>query len=551
MRWLLPAICLTVPTAALADPFGKGVSTPVTKTEQRLAMARLSERRGEGDKARAIYDQILKDGSPEAKAEAHHRLGIIDAKNGKPEPAANHFRQAVAASPENAEILSDIGYFNYVQGNFADAEQKLRKAVELSPKNPAYKNNLALVLGRAGRFQDSYQMFRAAGGEASAANNVGYLYAQQGKVDEAEKQYSRALTVNARLRPAAEGLVQIARHKENVAKMESGAAPAPVATKPRLQQPGEPLVVRKSVSRKVVVAAAEDAPVTDAEPAGGLVESSDQPTRESAIQPVSRRTRAAKLTPKSEANQSEPTETIVSPKSVLQQRAELESEDETQPVAVNTSTTVRPAKNEAITRKDGVRIVSDTPQSTPVVRIKETGEVISSDLPADGKVALAAASTSKKGAQVIPTTTKSAEKGSSGSSVEAAVHTTQENGSYFSPVPIEHILPLEKPESATPISVEPVSQGNGGRFIKRASAESTKDASEPATKADAKSPPSTKFDSSSRPIRKNSLANSQQRGSWNGRAPSGASAPNSETSNKRVQSWARQVIDKSHAADAE
>jgi Tfp pilus assembly protein PilF len=175
-----------------------------------LAMARLTERRGQVADAERLYlDVIAK--SPDV-ALPHHRLGVIRTKQGRFQEAEQHFARAMALAPANAELLSDVGHFYYLNNSPQQAEQCLRRALELAPNDARASNNLAVMLAEQGRYEESLAMFRRNGTEARAHANIAYMYAQQGEMERAAEHYSRALTLDGTMRPAAQALVQLARY---------------------------------------------------------------------------------------------------------------------------------------------------------------------------------------------------------------------------------------------------------------------------------------------------------------------------------------------------
>lgn len=216
------------PTFADEGMFGATPKMPAfkpssNKSEQQLALARLCERRSESAKAREIYANLVKSAPKEIKASAHHRLAVMAAKDERFDQADEHFRQALANLPNDSMLLSDAGYYFYLREQYGEAEKLLRRAVDRDAKNQAARNNLGLVLGRQGRFQESYAVFRDAGPEAQATNNLAFVYAQKGDVQKAEQLYSRAVSLNPKLKPAAESLVQIAQHKDRNTRANQGS----------------------------------------------------------------------------------------------------------------------------------------------------------------------------------------------------------------------------------------------------------------------------------------------------------------------------------------
>ena len=139
------------------------------KGESLLAKGRRLERDGLYAEAVAFYTSLLADGPPDSRW--HYRLGCTCLKNGDP----------------------------------VAAEQAFRSAVDLEPDNPRYLTNLGVALDRLGRREDAVRSYKRAarqgGGTVVAHHNLGAIYAEQGRMDEAVRCFAAAIA----LEPDAEG----------------------------------------------------------------------------------------------------------------------------------------------------------------------------------------------------------------------------------------------------------------------------------------------------------------------------------------------------------
>lgn len=174
------------------------------------AMARLSERRGQSQVAREAYLSMIERAADDPRP--YHRLAIMNAQDGHWENAKQLFEQALQLAPSDADLLGDAGYFYYLIGEMQQAETLLTRAVRTDPTAAKHSNNLAILLGENGRYDESLDLFRRNGSEAEAFANLGFVLAQRGDVEQAVKAYSQALTLDDSLQPAAEALVELARH---------------------------------------------------------------------------------------------------------------------------------------------------------------------------------------------------------------------------------------------------------------------------------------------------------------------------------------------------
>ena len=258
---LIAVIAIASPADAQSFPlnlFGKSKGAASAESgplDRQLALARLSERHGQLDQAGKIYSTILS--NEPNHLTAHHRLGVVQTKQGQLESATAHFEAAAQLQPPSAELLSDMGYAYYLSGNLPQAESLLSQAIQRDPKNKAACNNLALVLGEQGKLDQSLALFRRAGDEATAHANLGYLQSQMGMLKEAEASFHRALDYDPDLKPAAQALLQVAAHRKAIeahiarSKAESAGAvvaqqvqaipPAPAQQQP-MQSPAQPAV---------------------------------------------------------------------------------------------------------------------------------------------------------------------------------------------------------------------------------------------------------------------------------------------------------------------
>jgi Flp pilus assembly protein TadD len=184
------------------------------------ALARLKERHGQTAQAVELYQAIMRE-TP-SDPQPHHRLAVIAARQGRFADAEQHFRTAQSMGPPCAELLSDLGYMYYLQHRLPEAEEVLRKAKRLEPHSEAVGNNLGLVLGAQGRYDESLATFRQVVDEAEAYANLAYVFTQRGELDQAQTHFSRALTLNNTLRPAAQAMIQVAERQKQQHMLTTG-----------------------------------------------------------------------------------------------------------------------------------------------------------------------------------------------------------------------------------------------------------------------------------------------------------------------------------------
>ena len=182
------------------------------KLESQLSLARLSERHGQHEYATQVYKAILRK-HPENVA-AYHRLAVIAARESEFAEAETHFQKALELGDRSAHLLADVGYYFYLRDQLDEAEKLLRESLEADHNQKGARTNLALVLGEQGRFDDAYAEFNKVLSDGESHANMGYIYSLNGDLDQAEREFHIALSLDNTLRPAAEALLELNnRHK--------------------------------------------------------------------------------------------------------------------------------------------------------------------------------------------------------------------------------------------------------------------------------------------------------------------------------------------------
>ena len=69
------------------------------------------------------------------------------------------------AEPEDAQVLNNLGFTLYQNGNYRAAVDRLKRAAKLAPRDERILNNLGLALCRLGKFDEAYKSFARANGE--------------------------------------------------------------------------------------------------------------------------------------------------------------------------------------------------------------------------------------------------------------------------------------------------------------------------------------------------------------------------------------------------
>lgn len=223
--------------AAIGQRITPAAGENTDKLESQISLARLSERHGQNDYAAQVYESILR--KHPQNAYAHHRLAVLLAQKHDYERAEQHFQQALELGQRTPELLADIGYYFYARDQLDEAENMLRESLAGNPDQKVARSNLGLVLGEQGRLEEARQQFSKALSPAETHANMGYVHAMLGDLAQAKIEFNKALTLDSSLRPAADALIQLEQQMRSDTSLAQSqpvpngpSAPANPADKP-------------------------------------------------------------------------------------------------------------------------------------------------------------------------------------------------------------------------------------------------------------------------------------------------------------------------------
>ena len=176
----------------------------------------------------------------------HRQMGLYYVSRGRMAEAEKSLVRALELRPDSQEILRDLVLF-YIRekqaaaaiqrinatpddkkqafhyellglvhsqaGNFADSEKAYKKAIEKDASHTNSETYLFADYIRRGRVDDGLQllneMIKKNPSNSTALTVRGALYDSQGKIEEARKSYTQALTIDANIEVAANNLAYI------------------------------------------------------------------------------------------------------------------------------------------------------------------------------------------------------------------------------------------------------------------------------------------------------------------------------------------------------
>lgn len=142
-------------------------------------------------------------------AEAYNLLGVCYDEKGHYKSAQEEYKKALEVDSNNARFLNNIGYSYYLSGDYGNAVKWYGKGLKVTPNDRRMHNNIGLAYGRKGDFKKAREHFVVAVGEPGADLNMGYVYSQLGRFDDAIRSYETALKAQPQSLPALGNLAQL------------------------------------------------------------------------------------------------------------------------------------------------------------------------------------------------------------------------------------------------------------------------------------------------------------------------------------------------------
>lgn len=142
-------------------------------------------------------DVLSKKAEPSRHSRAHEKLGMVHAKKGEPEKAAEQFKIALKIDPKNVQAEQNLGFVYLAMGNVGEAEGKFQNVLRLQPENSSAHYGLGIALRQLKQNEQALREFQ----KAIEANpelidaylHLAALFAAQGKNSEALQVYRKTL----------------------------------------------------------------------------------------------------------------------------------------------------------------------------------------------------------------------------------------------------------------------------------------------------------------------------------------------------------------------
>ncbi len=129
-------------------------------------------------------------------AKSYRKQAIVLMLQGQPDAAEPYLRDALRLTPDDTDILNDLGLAVWRQGRAAESEPIYRRAHQIKPNDFRILTNLGLALYKQNQIDEAGKYFRLAidnqPDTSDALMNLGIVLSDQGKFDEAMEWLIRA-----------------------------------------------------------------------------------------------------------------------------------------------------------------------------------------------------------------------------------------------------------------------------------------------------------------------------------------------------------------------
>lgn len=171
-------------------------------TERTLfAMAKILVTQGKESEAEFVLKKIIQDYP--SFLPAYVELAEMDLRNHEEDAAIACLNRALERSPKDPVLLNDMGMCLLLKKQYAKAAEPFRLAAAAAPENARYRANLAVALGMQGNYDEALSLYEQVLPRAEAHYNMAVICAARKDRDRAEQEFAQAGPLAKAASPAA------------------------------------------------------------------------------------------------------------------------------------------------------------------------------------------------------------------------------------------------------------------------------------------------------------------------------------------------------------
>jgi tetratricopeptide (TPR) repeat protein len=204
-----------------------------------LPLARLQESDGRLEEARRSYAFVLRE-DPRSK-DGLLGLARLDQLAGRTLDAEERFQQVANAHPNDPHVVDALGQFYAAEQRWPEAARTLDRAARLDPEDATIQFHVAVATARTGDVDRARSHFARAVGPAEAHYNLGYVLFDEGRLDEAEREFIAAITKQPGLEQAQVMLGELRAERDEQLQLAQAASEERGIAQPTVEvRPGSP-----------------------------------------------------------------------------------------------------------------------------------------------------------------------------------------------------------------------------------------------------------------------------------------------------------------------
>jgi len=231
--WKSPTPSLLIGPEAASQAPPPPELPPTEAARLALRTAQEFEKHGRIPEAIQFYEKA-RSHDPALVHTVARRLAVLYDLSGQFTQADTEYQRLLQHSPQDPDVLNDLGYSHYCRGNWSSAEHYLRQAVQRQPQHKKAWINLGLALAQQGKTDESLQAFCQAVPLAQAHCNVAFVLATQGQHTQALQHYRHALQLDPSLPLAQAAVARLSANpiSSTSSPAESSATPPETSRNP-------------------------------------------------------------------------------------------------------------------------------------------------------------------------------------------------------------------------------------------------------------------------------------------------------------------------------